>query len=128
MAENKQEKKKSQQNLLSYVSHNLTNKSEKPRDKERSDSKSSTGRESNTYADKASATSATSGQKQQRPRSSASANGYNTQSTSSSNSKQSMQGGGTKQGTARTVTPVANQTPKTRTPLVLKDQIHPLKN
>ena len=45
MEENKQEQRKIQQNLLNYVSHNLTNKKDKPKEKERSDSKSSTGRE-----------------------------------------------------------------------------------
>ena len=118
MEENKQEQRKIQQNLLNYVSHNLTNKKEKPKEKERSDSKSSTGRETKTSADKAGATSVISGPKQQRPKTSAgaSASGNNTQSTTSSNSRQSTQGGSARVGTTRTTTPTSNQTPKTRTP------------
>ena len=116
MEENKQEQRKIQQNLLNYVSHNLTNKKDKPKEKERSDSKSSTGRETKTSADKtgkAGATNVTSGPKQQRPKTGAgtSASGNITQSTTSSNNRESMQG-----GSARIGTPTSNQTPKTRTP------------
>ena len=53
MEKNKKKQRKIQQNLLNYVSHNLTNKKDKPKEKERSDSKSSTGRETKTSADKA---------------------------------------------------------------------------
>ena len=120
MEENKQEQRKIQQNLLNYVSHNLTNKKDKPKEKERSDSKSSTGRETKTSADKAGkagATNVTSGLKQQRPKTGAgtSASGSITQSTTSSNNRESMQGGSAKIGT-KTITPMSNQTPKTRTP------------
>ena len=118
MEENKQEQRKIQQNLLNYVSHNLTNKKEKPKEKERSDSKSSTGRETKTSADKTGATNVTSGLKQQRPKTGAgvSASGNNTQSTTSSNNRQSTQGGSARVGTTKTTTPTSNQTPKTRTP------------
>ena len=121
MEENKQEQKKIQQNLLNYVSHNLTNKKDKPKEKERSDSKSSTGRETKTSADKAGkarATNATSGPKQQRPKTGAgtSAIGGITQSTTGSNNRESMQGGSARIGTTKTLTPTSNQTPKTRTP------------
>ena len=118
MEENKQEQRKIQQNLLNYVSHNLTNKKDKPKEKERSDSKSSTGRETKTSADKEGATNVTSGPKQQRPKTGAgtSASGNITQSTTSSNNRQSMQGGSARVGTTKTTTPTSNQTPKTRTP------------
>ena len=121
MEENKQEQKKIQQNLLNYVSHNLTNKKDKPKEKERSDSKSSTGKETKTSADKsgkARATNVTSGPKQQRPKTGAgtSAIGSITQSTTGSNSRESMQGGSERIGTTKTLTPTSNQTPKTRTP------------
>ena len=121
MEENKQEQRKIQQNLLNYVSHNLTNKKDKPKEKERSDSKSSTGRETKTSADKAGkagAMNVTSGPKQQRPKTGAgtSASGNITQSTTSSNNRQSMQGGSTRVGTTKTITPTSNQTPKTQTP------------
>ena len=122
MEENKQEQRKIQQNLLNYVSHNLTNKKDKPKEKERRDSKSSTGRETKTSADKAGATNVTSGPKQQRPKTGAgtSASGNITQSTTSSNNRQSMQGGSARVGTTKTSTPTSNQTPKTRTPLSIK--------
>ena len=121
MEENKQEQKKIQQNLLNYVSHNLTNKKDKPKEKERSDSKSSTGKETKTSADKsgkARATNVTSGPKQQRPKTGAgtSAIGGITQSTTGSNSRESRQGGSERIGTTKTLTPTSNQTPKTRTP------------
>ena len=121
MEENKQEQKKIQQNLLNYVSHNLTNKKDKPKEKDRSDLKSSTGRETKTSTDKAGkarATNVTSGPKQQRPRTGASTSavGGITQSTTGSNNKESMQGGSAKIGTTKTLTPTSNQTPKTRTP------------
>ena len=121
MEENKQEQRKIQQNLLNYVSHNLTNKKDKPKEKERSDSKSSTSRETKTSADKAGktgVTNVTSGPKQQRPRTGAgtSASGNITQSTTSSSTRESMQGGSTRIRTTKTITPMSNQTPKTRTP------------
>ena len=121
MEENKQEQRKIQQNLLNYVSHNLTNKKDKPKEKERSDSKSSTSRETKTSADKAGkagAMNVTSGPKQQRPKTGAgtSASGNITQSTTSSNNRESMQGGSARTGTTKTITPIPNQTPKTRTP------------
>ena len=120
MEENKQEQRKIQQNLLNYVSHNLTNKKDKPKEKERSDSKSSTSRETKISADKAGkagAMNVTSGPKQQRPKTGAgtSASGSITQSTTSSNNRESMQGGSARIGT-KTITPTSNQTPKTRTP------------
>ena len=120
MEENKQEQKKIQQNLLNYVSHNLTKKNEKPKEKERSDSKSSTGRETKTSTDKAGTTNVTSGPKQQRPRTGVSASENNTQGTTSSNSRQSTQGGSTRGGTTKTTTPTSNQTPKTWTPPSIK--------
>ena len=121
MEENKQEQRKIQQNLLNYVSHNLINKKDKPKEKERSDSKSSTGRETKTSADKAGkagATNVTIGPKQQRPKTGVgtSASGSFTQSTTSSNNRESMQGGSARIGTTKTITPTSNQTPKTWTP------------
>ena len=118
MEKNKQEQRKIQQNLLNYVSHNLTNKKEKPKENERSGSKSSTGRETKTSADKAGATNVTSGPKQQRTKTGAgtSASGNNTESTRSSSNRQSTQGGSARVGTIKTITPTSNQNPKTRTP------------
>ena len=118
MEENKQEQRKIQQNLLNYVSHNLTNKKDKPKEKERSDSKSSTGRETKTSADKAGATNVKSGLKQQRTKTGVgtSASGNNTQSTTSSSNRQSTQGGSARVGTTKTITPTSNQNPKTQTP------------
>ena len=118
MEENKQEQRKIQQNLLNYVSHNLTNKKDKSKEKERSDSKSSTGRETKTSADKAGATNVTSGPKQQRTKTGAgtSASGNNTQSTTSSSNRQSTQGGSARVGTTKTTTPTSKQNSKTRTP------------
>ena len=62
MAENS-ERKKCQQNLLSYVSDNLNTKVEKEEEKEKSEGKSSTDKGSHINTDKP---SANSGPKQQR--------------------------------------------------------------
>ena len=108
MAENS-ERKKCQQNLLNYVSHNLNSKvdKEKEKEKERSEGKSS--------ADKPSATSA----KQHRPKQSA--QGPGNQSTGCSSGKPGARGGQPthlkkETGKSKGNTPNPTQTPKACTP------------
>ena len=120
MAENAQEKKKSQQNLLSFVSHNLSNKMGK--EKEKGNSKNSAEKNTHPNIDKL---SAPSGPKQQKPRLSASANastsGANTLTTISATNKQGTQGGSTgssRPNTIKTSTRSANLMPKTHPPQV----------
>ena len=115
MAENRQERKKSQQNLLSYVSHNLSNKIGKEKDKGIVKNNAERISHSNTEQ-----LSAVSGPKQQKPKpttsASASTNGGKTPVSISASNKQCAQlgsAGSSKPNTPNLGRPTTNPMPKT---------------
>ena len=117
MAENS-ERKKCQQNLLNYVSHNLNTKVEKEKEKENSKEKGKTKSDGKSSSD---STSANSGPKQQRQqRLKQGAQGLGNQSVVSSTNRLNACGtqpANNKQHLVKTKgnTPNTTQTPKTRT-------------
>ena len=118
MAENL-ERKKCQQNLLNYVSHNLNTKVEKEKEKENSKEKGETKSDGKSSSDSTSANSGPKQQRQQRPKQGA--QGLGNQSAVSSTNRLNACGtqlANNKQHPVKTKgnTPNTTQTPKTRTP------------
>ena len=89
MAENS-ERKKCQQNLLNYVSHNLNTKVEKEKEKENSKEKGETKRDGKSSSDSTGANSGPKQQRQQRPKQGA--QGLGNQSAVSSTNRLNARG------------------------------------